>query len=359
MSLQAQLKVQRHNFALEFNADINMQAITAVLGPSGCGKTTLLRAIAGLEQLPSATLKINDQLWQDANTFVPTYKRSLAYVFQEASLFSHLNVRQNILYGVKRVAAEKREACTQMMQRTIEILGIAALLERKTQDLSGGERQRVAIARAVAVNPRLLLMDEPLASLDAQRKQELLPYIRSLHQELQIPIIYVTHALDEVARIADQLIVLDSGKVLAHGDVHDLYTRLDLPLAQGPDAESLIEATVAGHDEAYGLSTVQSSAGLITVAGADLAIGQAVRVRIAARDVSITSDQQSDTSILNIFSATVQALEPASASQVTVKLQLGAQFLLARITKKSADRLELKPGKQVFAQVKSAALLPL
>ncbi|MGA7305105.1 MAG: molybdenum ABC transporter ATP-binding protein, partial [Rhodothermales bacterium] len=265
-----------------------------------------------------------------------------------------LSVRGNLDYGKKRVPDSERLL---PLDQAIALLGIEPLLERKPNSLSGGERQRVAIARALAVSPRLLLMDEPLASLDLQRKQEILPYIESLRRELEIPVMYVSHLPDEVARLADHMVLLEAGRVRASGSVQELLTRLDLPLAHGLDAESMVEATVSGHDEEFQLTYLDFSGGRITVTRRHLPVGRSVRLQIAARDVSLTLARQTDTSILNVFAATVEAMSPEGGAQVTVRLKAGDVSLLARVTRKSATHLGIKPGSDVYAQVKSVALL--
>jgi molybdate transport system ATP-binding protein len=354
MSIEARFCVDRGGFSLDVDLRAPARGVTALFGPSGCGKTTLLRAIAGLERHRDGVLKVGDMIWQSAGRFVPPHRRALGYVFQEASLFAHLSVRRNLEYGVKRVPREQRKVA---LEQAVELLGIAPLLERMPAGLSGGERQRVAIARALAVSPRLLLMDEPLASLDVHRKQEILPYIESLHNELDIPVIYVSHSPDEVARLADYLVLLEAGRVLGAGDIHGMLTRLDSPLAHGRDAESLIEATVAGHDDTYHLTHLDFAGGRFTVIRKPLPVGSAVRLRVAARDVSLTLEHQSGTSILNIFPAIIDELIPEGEAQMTVRLMVGGVPILARVTRKSASVLDLKPGKAVYAQAKSVALL--
>ena len=354
MSIQARFHIDRGQFSLDVDLTVPGHGVTALFGPSGCGKTTLLRAIAGLEHHRDGVLKVGDMTWQSAERFVPSHRRALGYVFQEASLFAHLSVRRNLEYGVKRVPREQRKVA---LAQAIELLGIAPLLERDPAGLSGGERQRVAIARALAVSPRLLLMDEPLAGLDLNRKQEILPYIESLHSELDIPVIYVSHSPDEVARLADYLVLLQAGRVVGGGDIHEMLTRLDSPLAHGSDAETLIEAAVAGHDDTYHLTYLDFAGGRFTVIRKPLPVGSTVRLRVAARDVSLTLEHQSGTSILNIFPATVEQLIPEGEAQMTVRLLVGGVPMLARVTRKSALVLDLKPGKAVYAQAKSVALL--
>ena len=354
MSIEIRFRIDQGDFLLEVDLSLPSQGVSSLFGPSGCGKTTLLRAIAGLEQHRNGFLKVSDMVWQKGEHFVPPHQRPLGYVFQEASLFPHLNVRRNLEYGVRRLPESERRI---PLEQAIELLEIGSFLERKPDTLSGGERQRVAIARALAVSPKLLLMDEPLAALDVNRKQEILPYIESLHRELDIPVIHVSHSPDEVARLADHLVLLDSGRVVASGDVHDIFTRLDLPPALESDAAAVIEAVVAVHDETSPLTCLDFAGGRVTVPREDLEVGARVRLKLAARDVSLTLEHQSDTSILNIFPAVIDEIMEEGSSQVTVRLLAGDVPILARITRKSASDLNLHAGMRVYAQVKSVALL--
>lgn len=354
MSIDLRFKYKIEDFHLDVELSLAERGVTSVFGPSGCGKTTLLRAIAGLIKCEGGYLKLGGSTWQDADYFVPPHQRPLGYVFQETSLFAHLNVRGNLEYGMKRLSELERRVSLEM---AIELLGIGSLLERRTDQLSGGERQRVAIARALAVSPRLLLMDEPLSALDQARKQEIMPYLESLHDELDIPVLYVSHSPDEVARLADKMVLMEEGRVMATGAIAELLTRLDLSLAHGPDAEALIEARVAEHDEEYELTYLEFSGGRFTVKRKDLPLDRLVRVRVAARDVSLTLEHQSGTSILNIFPAEVDEVIADNSSQVTVRLLVGGMPMLSRITRKSATLLDLKKGKKLFAQAKSVALL--
>jgi molybdate transport system ATP-binding protein len=354
MSIEIRFRIDQGDFLLEVDLSLPSQGVSSLFGPSGCGKTTLLRAIAGLEQHRNCFLKVGDMVWQKGGHFVPPHQRPLGYVFQEASLFPHLNVRRNLEYGVRRLPESERRI---PLEQAIELLEIGSFLERKPDTLSGGERQRVAIARALAVSPKLLLMDEPLAALDVNRKQEILPYFESLHRELDIPVIHVSHSPDEVARLADHLVLLDSGRVVASGDVHDIFTRLDLPPALESDAAAVIEAVVAVHDETYHLTCLDFAGGRVTVPREDLEVGARVRLKLAARDVSLTLEHQSDTSILNIFPAVIDEIMEEGSSQVTVRLLAGDVPILARITRKSASDLNLHAGMRVYAQVKSVALL--
>ena len=297
---------------------------------------------------------MGQEVWQDADTFVPPHERPLGYVFQEASLFSHLSVKGNLEYGYKRVAPSARRV---EMEHAVALLGVDRMLSRDTEDLSGGERQRVAIARALLTSPALLLLDEPLTGLDLESKAEIVPYLERLHEELEIPVLYVSHSHDEVARLADHLVLLQQGMVLAAGEIRQMLTRSDLPLFHGDDAEALLEATVVDHDETYQLTRLEFPGGQFNVTRRDLGIGQVVRLRILARDVSLTLEHQIDTSILNIFPVTVEELVEESPSQIMVRLSAAGAPILSRITQRSADVLQLVPGKQVYAQIKTVALL--
>ena len=354
MSIEARFRIERTDFLLDVDLNLPVRGITGVFGPSGCGKTTLLRALAGLERCETGYLRIGDDLWQDHGHFVPTHHRALGYVFQEASLFTHLSVMQNLQYGLKRLDRNHHRVS---LDAAIQLLGIAHLLERNANELSGGERQRVAIARALAVSPRLLLMDEPLAALDLARKHEIMPYLESLHEELDIPVLYVSHSPGEVARLADHLILLDNGQVISSGDTLETFSRIDLPLARDDKAAALIEATVVGHDDDYNLTYLDFPGGRFTVTRRELPTGHTVRLRVVARDVSLTLAHQKDTSILNIFPTIVEEMVPQGSAQIMVKLSANGVPILARLTRKSAALLDLVPGKTVYAQVKSVALL--
>lgn len=361
-AIDVALALHRPGFALHVQATLPAQGITALFGPSGCGKTTLLRALAGLERA-EGRVAIAGTVWQDdtTRTFVPPHQRSIGYVIQEAALFPHLNVRANLAYGLRRIAASARHI---PLQQAVNLLGIGRLLERMPAGLSGGERQRVAIARALVTSPRLLLMDEPLAALDAARKAEILPYLERLHAELGMPIVYVTHALDEVARLADHLVLMAEGRVLAQGALYDLMARADLPIGGAEDAGAVLPAVVADHDEPYQLSRLALAHGTSLWIGQVVQpVGTAVRVRVLARDVSVVRQPPAQTSILNVLPVTLRHLRHDDGT-ATLALVLGhgqpddaAPPLLARITRRSADALALQPGDRLYAQVKGAALM--
>jgi molybdate transport system ATP-binding protein len=357
--ITAQFKVSHPGFTLDIALDLPGRGVTALFGPSGSGKTSCLRVMAGLTRTDpafKATLQVNGEVWQDdhRHLFVPAHQRAMGYVFQDAKLFPHLNVAQNIDFGRARIAAQDQRVS---LEQAVTLLGIGPLMQRRPETLSGGERQRVAIARALATSPRLLLMDEPLAALDARRKAELLPYLERLHTELDIPVLYVSHAIDEVARLADHLVLLEAGRVVATGPTRELLVQLDLPLAHGDMAGAIITATVQSHHLDEHLTTLQFEGGALLIPRQSAGTGQTLRIRVQARDVSLTLARQSGSSILNILPATVTALSTDSPGQTMVSLDVGGTPLLARITQRSAKALDLKPGLALFAQIKGAAIL--
>ncbi|OCW20757.1 molybdenum ABC transporter ATP-binding protein [Pseudomonas sp. S3E12] len=357
--INVRLNLKYTGFALDVDLHVPGRGVTALYGHSGSGKTTCLRCIAGLERAEDGFIQINDEVWQDSRNglFVPPHKRALGYVFQEPSLFPHLSVRANLEFGLKRIPRPQRRV--DMAQAT-ELLGIGHLLERNPQHLSGGERQRIGIARALLTSPRLLLMDEPLAALDSKRKSEILPYLERLHDELDIPVLYVSHAQDEVARLADHIVLLSDGKALASGPIGDTLARLDLPLALGDDAGVVINGSVSAYDDHYRLLTLQlpDSAQHLRVAHAPLALGKALRVKVQARDVSLSLQAGEHSSILNRLPVTVtQEIAADNSAHVLVRLDADGTPLLARITRFSRDQLQLHPGQALWAQIKAVAVL--
>jgi molybdate transport system ATP-binding protein len=356
-SIKVRFALARGDFRLDAEFEAPGKGVTALFGQSGSGKTTLLRCIAGLERAPGGFLAINGEVWQDETRghFLPTHKRPLGYVFQDARLFPHLNVRRNLEFGWKRTPVAQRQVA---FEQAVGWMGLDKLLTRSPQHLSGGEKQRVAIARALLTGPKLLIMDEPLAALDAAAKAEILPYFDRLHEELAIPLIYVSHALEEVTRLADHLLPMAAGRITAAGSPSQVLTRLDLPLSHLDDAAAAVDAVVAGHDEEFGLSYLDFPGGRITTPRQPFASGHAVRVRILAKDVSLALDLPKRTSILNIFPARVAEIVEHNPAQLLVSLTVGEARLLARITRKSAALLDLQPGMEVYAQVKGVALMP-
>jgi molybdate transport system ATP-binding protein len=357
--IEVRLQLKYSGFALDVDLQLPGRGVTALYGHSGSGKTTCLRCIAGLERAEEGFVQINDEVWQDSRKglFVPPHRRALGYVFQEASLFPHLSVLANLEFGLKRIPRAQRRVD---MAHATELLGIGHLLDRHPQHLSGGERQRIGIARALLTSPSLLLMDEPLAALDSKRKSEILPYLERLHDELEIPVLYVSHAQDEVARLADHIVLLSDGKALASGPIGETLARLDLPMALGDDAGVVINGTVSAYDEHYQLLTLQLPASQLQmrVAHAPLALGKQLRFKIQARDVSLSLQAEEHSSILNRLPVTVTQEIPAdNAAHVLVSLDAAGTPLLARITRYSRDQLQLHPGQTLWAQIKAVAVL--
>jgi molybdate transport system ATP-binding protein len=354
-AIHARFKLGYPNFVLDVDIELPGLGITAIFGPSGSGKTTLLRCIAGLGRAEGGLLRVNGEVWQEGTKFLPVHRRPLGYVFQEASLFPHLSVLGNLEYGLKRIPPAERKI---QLEQVVELLGLSKLIERDPAHLSGGERQRVAIGRALLTSPRLLLMDEPLSSLDAASKQEILPYLERLHGELEIPVFYVSHALDEVARLADHLVLLERGLVIANGKLSETLSRLDLPTAHLNEAGAVIEAMVSFHDPDYHLTRLDFTGGNLWVSKVNRAAGSMVRARVLARDVSIAITAPHGSSITNILAARIAEIQDEGSDRVNLRLAVGGEhILLSRITRRSRDQLKLSVGTEVFAQVKSVALI--
>jgi len=354
--IKARFALNYGDFKLEVDLSLPSTGVSVLFGHSGSGKTTLLRCIAGLEQAAQGYLALNGTIWQDSeqHIFLPTYKRPLGYVFQDANLFSHLSVLDNLHYGLKRV---KNNLGLIKLNQAVELLGIGHLLARMPNHLSGGERQRIAIARALALNPEILLMDEPLASLDFKRKQEILPYLSKLHQQLDIPVLYVTHSQQEMAQLADTLVILEDGHILAAGSLSATQSRLDLPLAHDREAATVWQVIIAEHESHYHLTRVDFDGGSLSIPAVDAKMGTVLRIQIYARDVSITLTESSATSILNVLPAIISEFTEGQNGQALIQLQVGKGLLLAHITRKSLLLLGLQIGMPVFVQIKGTSIL--
>jgi molybdate transport system ATP-binding protein len=357
---QIRLRLPRPGFTLDVDLALPARGITVLFGASGSGKTTVLRCVAGLEQAAQARICMNGQVWQDdaEGIALPAWRRPVGYVFQEASLFDHLDVRANLAYAQKRAGRSAGQGQSLLaLENAIALLGLEPLLHRRTQALSGGERQRVAIARALATQPELLLLDEPLAALDPARRQEVLPWLERLRDELHIPMLYVTHAVDEVVRLADTLVVLAQGGVQASGPAAQVLAQVDVPLRLGDEASTLLHAHVAELDVPWHLARLAFAGGSLWLADAGLAVGAAARLRVLARDVSLATQEPAHTSIQNVLPCTVLAIaDDSHPAQALVQLGCGPDRLLARVTRRSVHTLGLVVGQPVWAQVKALAL---
>jgi molybdate transport system ATP-binding protein len=351
------LNLPRADFDLEVDFTVPARGISVLFGASGSGKTSILRCVAGLEHARNGRVTINGETWQDQNAgiFLPTWRRPVGYVFQEASLFQHLDVRANLEYGLRRTKAIRHVA---NLDAAIELLGIGDLLKRRPQQLSGGERQRVAIARALATQPQLLLLDEPLAALDHARRYEILPWLEKLRDELNTPMLYVTHSADELARLANHLVVLERGRVMAAGEVTDVLAAIETPVVLGEDAGALLEARIVERDSQWHLTRAAFDGGSLWLRDSGMAVGHKVRLRVLARDVSITIAEPQHTSIQNHFPCIIESIAPDShPSQSLLRVSCGPSLLLARLTRRAVSALDLHPGRAAWVQVKSVALI--
>jgi molybdate transport system ATP-binding protein len=392
-TIRAEFKGTIGEFALDAGFTSPAKGVTALFGPSGCGKTTVLRCIAGLLRVSAGVCEIDGDRWQDRDgTFLPTHRRPLGYVFQEASLFAHLTVRRNLLFGAPVAAlAERGRAVHRASGRTpvfrraidraynrrvdggaakeaiafdevVDLLGVTALLDRSPRNLSGGERQRVAIGRALLSQPKLLLMDEPLSALDRATKNEILPFLERLRDRLSLPIVYITHDIAEVERLADQIVLMEKGRVLAAGPLADLQSDPSLPLAIGRDAAVSLAGAVEAYDAAYGLVTLSVRGGRLTAPASRGTIGEHRRIRVVAGNVSLSREPPGPSSILNTLPARIVSMKPVDSNEIVAVVALGPDGegarLLSRLTRKSWDQLGLTGGVGVYAQVKAVALAP-
>lgn len=357
--IELQLQIQRSDFSLHVELQLPSSGVSVLFGPSGSGKTSILRVLAGLEK-HQAKLSVNNECWQDEQHFVKTHQRAIAYVFQEANLFAHLNVKENIRYGLKRAKGREKK----LDENSIcELLNITALLSRQVSQLSGGERQRVAIARALLSQPELLLMDEPLSALDHKLKSEILPYLMRMHQELDIPIIYVSHDIDEVTQLADYLVLLEKGQVLAQGPLEQIMSNAEFFPLLGDRSGAVIEGQLKQYIEEDELALIEFNGQalylpLVNKDGASYQVGQKIRCRILARDISLSLSKAQDSSILNIYQARVEGIHNGNhPGERLINIDCHGSKLLAKITLRSAKLLGLELGMTLWAQIKSVSLL--
>jgi molybdate transport system ATP-binding protein len=360
-AIRAQFRGTLGKFALDAGFTAPAKGVTALFGPSGCGKTTVLRCIAGLLRI-NGVCEIDGEVWQDENgAFLPTHKRPLGYVFQEASLFQHLSVRRNLLFGAPRHDSEAAKGGI-VFDEVTDLLGITRLLDRSPRNLSGGERQRVAIGRALLSQPKLLLMDEPLSALDRATKNEILPFLERLRDHLNLPVVYITHDIAEVERLADQMVLIERGHVIGAGPLDELQSDPSLPLAAARDAAVSFEGVVQASDEAYGLVALKIRGCVLMAPAPPAPVGERRRIRVIASDVSLTREPPAPSSILNILPARIVSMKPLDTNEVVVVVALGSDGsgarLLSRVMRKSWVELGFAEGMKVYAQVKAVALAP-
>lgn len=349
-------------FALDASFSVPARGVTALFGPSGCGKTSVLRCVAGLQRVREGFCSVAGDVWQGEGTLLPPHRRPVGYVFQEASLFPHLSVRGNLLFGAPRGPRAGAADRGLALDEVAALLGLAALLDRAPRHLSGGERQRVAIGRALLSRPKLLLMDEPLSALDRPARDEIIPFLERLVEALSIPTLYVTHDMAEVERLADHLVLMRAGRVEAAGPLSTLQSDPSLPLFASREAAVSLAAVVEAYDAVDGLATLRVEGGRCLVPTSALGVGETRRVCIAAGDVSLTREHPQRTTILNVLPARIVTSAPSGAFEVTVLLGLGTNGegarVLARVTRRSWTALAFAEGDLVYAQVKGVALVP-
>jgi molybdate transport system ATP-binding protein len=355
MSLSVALHHRFEGFAVDL-AFTAPSGVTALFGRSGSGKTTVVNAVAGLLRPQAGRIVADDVVLLDtaAGVFVPAHRRQVGYVFQDARLFPHLTVRQNLVYG--RWFSGRQPVAR--LERIVELLGLGALLDRRPGHLSGGERQRVALGRAILSAPRLLLMDEPLAALDTARKAEILPYLERLRDQLNLPILYVSHSASEVARLATTVVLMEAGRITAAGPVEDVLSDpLRAPALGLRDAGAILTAQVAEHED-DGLTRLATPAGPLWLPRVPRPPGTVLRVRILARDVMLATIRPHGISALNVIPGVVRDIRQGDGPGALIRVQAGESQVLARITRRSTDALQLRPGRPVFAVLKAVSVAP-
>jgi molybdate transport system ATP-binding protein len=356
-TLDIQIQLQRPQFQLDVALQLPASGISVVYGASGSGKTTLLRCLAGLEPQTRGRVKVDDEWWQDSDRglHLPTHRRTLGYVFQEASLFQHLNVRDNMAFGLRH---SRDPQGVQRLAQISQWLGLEHLLQRQTVHLSGGERQRVAIARALVTQPRVLLLDEPLTALDPARRLEVIPWLLRLREQLQVPMVWVTHSVDELTRLGDHLVVMDQGRVRLSGPLAETLVQLRAPLLPESEQGALLTGRVSHIDEQWHLARIDVAGSDLWVQDQGLDLGQDIRLRLLARDLSISTQEPVHTSIQNHWSVRIiDVQEQDHPAQCLLRLQHASGILLARITHRAWAQLQLQAGQQVWAQFKSVAVV--
>ncbi|MDH5424856.1 MAG: molybdenum ABC transporter ATP-binding protein [Gammaproteobacteria bacterium] len=346
------VEISKDLFQLQVSFEIPAKGVLGIFGHSGSGKTTLLRCLAGLEKKVKGQILFNDQIWLDKRKSISPQLRNIGYIFQDSRLFPHMTVLQNLEYGMKRSGSLHESS----QQSLFQLLNIGGLLERMPDSLSGGEKQRVAIARALLKKPQMLLMDEPMASLDQAHKNEILPYLERLHDRLSIPIVYVSHSLDEMSRLCDRILVLKSGRVIFNDEITKALSSAESPLLKTKSAVVVLNAKVSHVDLEFGLSAVITDSGTLLQVKGTHRKGRRLRLRVSAADISLCKSKPADSSILNILPAKLLAVVEETHSEVLLQLAVNDDILLARISKKSFKLLELKFDMDVFVQIKGIIL---
>jgi molybdate transport system ATP-binding protein len=350
MSSSCHIQLQREDFLVDAAFTIPAKGVLGIFGHSGSGKTTLLRCLAGLEKETRGRIEVNGEVWLSDRKNLSTQQRNVAYVFQEGRLFPHLTVAKNLQYGANRSVSGNSNIDADYL---LKLLNISQLLTRYPDQLSGGEKQRVAIGRALLKNPQILLLDEPLASLDEKRKQEILPYLERLHDDLSIPILYVSHDLDEMLRLCDFMLVMERGKLVFNGNIHDALVSPESPLATIENAAAMLEGTVSKQEKEFDISTVHTINGNQFQVPGLLAIGKQVRLIVFASDVSVAKNKASESSILNIIEGRVSAVLDKKGGRVLVQINCKQDVLLSLISVKSFQLLQLAIDKKIYIQVKA------
>ena len=354
---ECSIQLQRADFSVDAELTIPSKGVLGIFGHSGSGKTTLLRCIAGLEKEVSGRIVVNGKTWLDGKNSLSIQQRNIGYIFQESRLFPHMTVAKNLAYGSKRSFAHTSSANNNVdREHLLELLNIGHLLMRRPFQLSGGEKQRVAIGRALLKNPQMLLLDEPLASLDHKRKEEILPFLDKLHDELKIPMLYVSHSMEEVSRLCDYMLVMEQGRVQFNGNIHDALVSPKSPLARADNAAAIIEGNVSKQEKDFQLSTVHTGNGTTLQVPGILPIGQRVRLRVQASDISLSKTAAPDSSILNIIAGVVSGVIEMQVAYVLLQLDVNGDILLARISRKSYQSLQLSAGLKVFLQIKAVSI---
>lgn len=353
---ECDIQLQRADFRVDAKFTIPAKGVLGIFGHSGSGKTTLLRCVAGLEKEAAGLIRVNGETWLDQRANLSIQQRNIGYIFQESRLFPHMTVAKNLEYGAKRRSVRSSESSDVDRGHLLELLNIGHLLDRCPFQLSGGEKQRVAIGRALLKKPQMLLLDEPLASLDQKRKQEILPFLDKLHDELKIPMLYVSHSLEEVSRLCDHMLVMDQGQVKFNGGIHDALVSPESPLATDDNAAAILDGVISKQEKDFQLSTVHTESGTALQVQGVFTLGQKVRLRVKANDVSLSKTPATDSSILNIIKGMVAEIIEEQAAYILLRVNINNDIILARISRKSFQFMGIEINQTVFIQIKAVSI---